>query len=52
MNSHIGTGHVGEMMVGAGDTWLLDSSGRTVDVEHLAERVMGKWENFFIAHGL
>lgn len=52
MSSHIGAGYVGEMMVGAGDTWLLESSGRTVDIERLAERVMQKWGHFFSIHNL
>lgn len=52
MSSHIGAGYVGEMMVGAGDTWLLESSGRTVDIERLAERVMQKWVHFFSIHNL
>ena len=52
MSSHVGAGHIGEMMVGAGDTWLIESSGRRVDVQNLAEQVMRKWVKFFATHNL
>jgi phosphoglycolate phosphatase-like HAD superfamily hydrolase len=52
INSHVGVGKVGEMMVGAGDTWLLESGGRKVDVGRLAERVIKKWESFFSTHAM
>jgi hypothetical protein len=52
MSSHIGVGVLGEMMVGAGDTWLLESGDRTVDIDRLADRVIQKWERFFSEHGL
>ncbi len=50
MSSHIGAGMVGEMMVGGGDTWLLVSGDRQVDVERLGGRVIQKWECFFSTH--
>jgi len=52
MSSHVGAGMVGEMKVGAGDTWYLETAGRTVDIDHLADRVLKKWEHFFSLHAL
>ncbi len=52
MSSHVGVGMVGEIMVGAGDTWFLETGGRKVDVERLAERILQKWEAFFVTHSL
>lgn len=33
-------------------TWVMQSGARTVDVAALAERVIQKWEAFFVANGL
>ncbi len=52
MRSHVGTGMVGELMVGAGDTWYLESGSRTIDIEPLTDRVLQKWEQFFAKHAL
>ena len=52
MSSHVGAGMLGEMMVGAGDTWYLETAGRAVDIDHLADRVLKKWEHFFSLHAL
>jgi hypothetical protein len=38
-------------MGGEGD-WELWSDGRTVNIEALADRVIGKWEQLFTVHGL
>jgi hypothetical protein len=51
-HSQIGAGMMGDMMVGAGDTWYLVSGGREVDVERLADRVIQKWETFFSTHSI
>lgn len=31
-------------MIGAGDTGYLETAGRTVDIDYLADRVLKKWE--------
>jgi len=48
----IGGAPIGVLPIGGSGRWELWSSGRTVDIELLAERMLKKWENFFEANGL
>ena len=52
MSSQIGAGYIGEMVVGSGDTWLLVSGDRKVDIVELADRVLHKLESFFSKHSI
>ncbi|MDH4260183.1 MAG: hypothetical protein OEW16_07745 [Gammaproteobacteria bacterium] len=48
----IGGAPIGAVPIGGGGTWELWSDGRTVNIESLADRVISKWEQFFLANGL
>jgi len=48
----VGIGVVGEMVVGAGILWDLTYDGTSNDPIALAERVLAKLENFFVAHSI
>lgn len=48
----VGIGVVGEMVVGAGILWDLTYDGTSHDPISLAERVLAKLEEFFVAHGI
>ena len=48
----IGEAPLGELPIGGDGEWELWSDGRTVNIEALADRVIGKWEAFFVVHGL
>jgi ABC-type uncharacterized transport system permease subunit len=48
----LGIGVIGQMVIGAGIVWDLTYDGNSLDPMALAERVMGKLEKFFVAHGI
>jgi hypothetical protein len=50
--SYVGAGMVGDMMVGAGERWLLESGSHTVDIVTFADRLIAKWESFFAKHSI
>jgi hypothetical protein len=52
VQSYIGAGKVGEMMVGSGEVWLLGRGDHSVDIIVFAGRVVQKWETFFKQQGL
>lgn len=48
----VGIGVVGEMVVGAGILWDLTYDGTSHDPISLADRVLAKLEEFFVAHNI
>ncbi len=48
----IGIGVIGEVVIGAGIIWDLTYDGTSHDPIALAERVLAKLEQFFVAHGI
>ena len=48
----IGIGVIGEMVIGAGILWDLTYDGTSHDPIALAERVLARLEQFFVAHGI
>lgn len=53
LTGEIGGAEIGVLEVGGGDKWLMTTEGnREIDVIWLAERVMQKWRELFVKHGL
>lgn len=48
----LGGAPVGAIAIGGDDAWMLFSGSREVDIKWLAERVLKKWEHFFVTNGL
>ena len=48
----VGRDCIGAFYIGAGEVWELWSNDRHVNIGHLSNRVIEKWEAFFEAHKL
>lgn len=51
-NGCIGGAPIGELPIGGEDKWVLFLGKRQVDVLWLSERVLAKWDEFFVSNGL
>lgn len=52
MSGGYGDAPYGAMPYGGGTVWLLNTGNRSVDVQSLANRVLVKWDAFFVDNGL
>lgn len=48
----IGGAPIGAVPIGGDGEWELWSDGRVVNIEGLADRVIAKWDRFFLSHAL
>jgi hypothetical protein len=51
-NGCFGGAPFGVLPFGGGDKWVVFVGNKQFDVEWLAQRVLEKWEAFFVQHGL
>lgn len=52
VRSYVGAGYVGEMMLGAGETWYIGTGSDRIEVLPFGQKVLNAWNSFLQAHGL
>lgn len=52
LDSALGSTPLNALPLGGNEEWVLISSGREIDVEWLASRVLRKWKDFFQTYGI